>query len=162
MEIYTDNKQYANDTITGHADWRELQMSRLHPGLRQLCEDIFPGQDIHQATTGSIGCWRHAFLVDEAPSSHYDLMVEMSGRREELPHGIICLARSGRDFHGQRGRPWATQPGNIHLTAFLSPNRPIERFHIGFSLLASVNILLSVLITLKCATHPSPFAYPSS
>jgi BirA family biotin operon repressor/biotin-[acetyl-CoA-carboxylase] ligase len=141
MELYTNNKEYAENTFKRDADWQKVTSSQVGPKLRDLCGRLFFGQNIYRSDTIGIGCWQHAFLVDEAPSSHYDLMVELSGRKIELPHGIICLAGSGRNFHGQRGRPWNTQPGNIHLTAYLQPNRPVQNFHIGFSLLAAVSVI---------------------
>ncbi|MFH1754670.1 MAG: biotin--[acetyl-CoA-carboxylase] ligase, partial [Candidatus Latescibacterota bacterium] len=141
MIVITDNKEYADSAFTNGPDWLEVNLSRIEPNLRYVAERLFSNRPIHQATAVINGCWRYAFLVKDAPASQYDLMVECSGQQREFPDGIICLAGSGRDFHGQRGRPWDTRPGNIHLTAYLSPNRPIEHFHIGFSLLAAVSVI---------------------
>jgi BirA family biotin operon repressor/biotin-[acetyl-CoA-carboxylase] ligase len=144
MIVYTDYKQYAEDTLTARSLWREVDSSAMETKLRHLSQRIFGGRSLHRTKVDMESCWQYAFLVNEASSSQYDLLIEMSRQNIDLPNGIICLAGAGKNFHGQRGRLWSAQPGNIHLAACLTPNTPIERFHIGFSLLAAVSVLDSI------------------
>lgn len=89
--------------------------------------------------------WRHLLLVESAPGSHYDLLVDLSreaaraGRR--LPDGVLLLAGSGRGFHGFRGRHWSAPTGNIHLSAHLAPPSPVEAPGISFMVLAAVSVV---------------------
>jgi biotin-[acetyl-CoA-carboxylase] ligase BirA-like protein len=87
------------------------------------------------------GRWAHAFLVEHAPSSHYDLLVKMNQWDNKLPDGTLCLAGSGRKFHGQKQRLWEALEGNIHLAVSLSPHRIIKKFHSGFPVLAAVSLI---------------------
>jgi BirA family biotin operon repressor/biotin-[acetyl-CoA-carboxylase] ligase len=141
MIVFTDNIEYADDAFTGSSQWQRTQPSALDDRLQLLINSLYSGGPLHKTTTTMEGCWQYLFMVDEAPTSQYDVMVEMATRKTDLPDGIICVAGGGRNFHGQRGRAWATLPGNIHLTASLSPRRPIDKFHIGFSLLAAVSVI---------------------
>lgn len=60
---------------------------------------------------------RRWVIIDSAPASQFDALVEALKRGVALPDGLICLALSGRNFHGQRSRPWVAERGNLHLTA---------------------------------------------
>ncbi len=144
MIIYTDSIGYAETVLAPTENWRRIKLSRVEKGIRLPAGRLFTTDHLHRSSSHIPGFWQYALLVEEAPASQYDLMVEMSGREQELPDGIICLAGAGCNFHGQRGRPWAALPGNIHLTAYLSPKRPIHRFHIGFSLLAAVSMIEAI------------------
>jgi BirA family biotin operon repressor/biotin-[acetyl-CoA-carboxylase] ligase len=53
--------------------------------------------------------------VGEAPGSQFDALREALAGGLELPGPTACLALTGRGFHGQRGRPWASAAGNLHL-----------------------------------------------
>jgi BirA family biotin operon repressor/biotin-[acetyl-CoA-carboxylase] ligase len=88
--------------------------------------------------------WSYAFIVKDAPSSQFDLLVEVSRRGNHIPDGVVCVAGTGQSFHGQKGRPWVAHPGNIHLSIFLSPRKIIEHFHTGFSILAAVSIVNAI------------------
>jgi BirA family biotin operon repressor/biotin-[acetyl-CoA-carboxylase] ligase len=54
---------------------------------------------------------------------------------------MVSLAGSGQGFHGQRGRPWMAERGNLHLSVLLQPRRIISRVHVAFPLLAAVSVL---------------------
>lgn len=88
--------------------------------------------------------WSHAFVTSVALSSHFDLLIELSRKEANLPHGLICLAGSGKEFHGLRGRPWQALEGNIHLTVLFTPNRKIQHFQTGFPILAAVSIIETI------------------
>jgi BirA family biotin operon repressor/biotin-[acetyl-CoA-carboxylase] ligase len=56
-------------------------------------------------------------VLAEAPSSQFDTLREALASGLELSGPTACIALSGSGFHGQRGRPWASAPGNLHLCA---------------------------------------------
>jgi BirA family biotin operon repressor/biotin-[acetyl-CoA-carboxylase] ligase len=141
MIVLTDNIEYADAAFTDSTEWHRVNPSDLEEKLGLLIKRLFSGGPLHQTTVPMEGCWQYLFLAKEAPSSQYDVLVEMGSQKTDLPDGIICVAGTGRNFHGQRGRAWTALPGNIHLSAFLSPRRRIDKFHIGFSLLAAVSVI---------------------
>ncbi len=65
------------------------------------------------------GFWSHAVVVADAPSSQFDSLNESLAAGLEFPGPTACLALTGRGFRGQRGRPWVSAPGNLHLCAVL-------------------------------------------
>jgi biotin-[acetyl-CoA-carboxylase] ligase BirA-like protein len=77
---------------------------------------------------------------DSAPGSQYDALIELV-RARPLPDRLACVARTGTGFHGFKGRSWSAEPGNIHLTVHLAPNRPIEHLHSAFTVMAAVAAL---------------------
>jgi BirA family biotin operon repressor/biotin-[acetyl-CoA-carboxylase] ligase len=56
-------------------------------------------------------------ILAEAASSQFDALREALADGLELPGPTACVALTGRGFHGQRGRPWASASGNLHLCA---------------------------------------------
>jgi BirA family biotin operon repressor/biotin-[acetyl-CoA-carboxylase] ligase len=87
------------------------------------------------------GLWQGAMIVEAAPRSQYDTLIELGRSGVALPDGLICLAGRGDGFHGFKGRSWASPPGNIYLSAHLAPNRKIVNFGAGFLMLAAVSVI---------------------
>ncbi len=69
------------------------------------------------------------------------VLIEMVRKNYNLPHGILCLAGSGKKFHGFKNRAWISMPGNIHLSVFFAPGKQIRNFSSGFMILAAVSVL---------------------
>lgn len=84
------------------------------------------------------GSWTSLLLVDEAPYSQYDRLIEFLRKGGTLPDRVACVAQTGRGFHGQRGRPWSVLRGNLHLVVHLSPLGPAKEIGLGFTLLPAV------------------------
>jgi BirA family biotin operon repressor/biotin-[acetyl-CoA-carboxylase] ligase len=84
------------------------------------------------------------FCTEHSSSSQYDRVLDLLDEGCDLPDRVACLAGSGENFHGQRGRPWAAAAGNIHLTVHLRPERTIPDFGVGFPLLAAVSVIETV------------------
>jgi biotin-[acetyl-CoA-carboxylase] ligase BirA-like protein len=141
MIIYTDSVEYADNVLTPVKAWRPIRQPQVEEILQAAAGRLFTTDELYRSNADIPGCWKYGFLVRQAPASQYDIVIDMHQQRQELPAGFVCLAESGRNFHGQRGRAWSTLPGNIHLTASLSPRRRIDKFHIGFSLLTAVSVI---------------------
>lgn len=90
------------------------------------------------------GLWSCLLFVDEAPFSQYDGLVSHLRRGEALPDRAACIALTGRDFHGQRNRPWSARRGNLHLVVHLKPHRPATELGHGFTLLPAVACIRAI------------------
>ena len=72
---------------------------------------------------------------------------QVDGLRELLQTGaapptpFACLAVTGDNFHGNRGRPWRALEGNLHLTALFSPNRSARELGLGLSMLPTLAVV---------------------
>lgn len=141
MKIFAESALFAESLITPLQEWQPADFTDLNADVSTLLERLFPGEFVYQNAADVGEHWTHAFLVSEAPSSQFDILVELIQTHPEMPGGIICLAGSGQGFHGQRNRHWVAMKGNIHLTVYLAPQRKIERFDIGFPILAAVSIV---------------------
>lgn len=104
----------------------------------RLTEALLQGSGIWTARWGGGELWRRLIVAEVAPRSQYDTLIDLCRGDTALPGGILCLAGSGSDFHGQRGRSWSSVPGNIHLSVLLAPRLPVSRIGVGFSLLPAV------------------------
>jgi biotin-[acetyl-CoA-carboxylase] ligase BirA-like protein len=144
MIIYTDSKSYAERLFPMVGKWREGAGPDLDPALEPLITELYPESRIYRYDNKIEERWPCALIVKHAPRSQYDLLVGLNQRGVRLPDGVICLAGSGLQFHGQRGRPWSALAGNIHLSVSLAPRRPIERFHTGFSILAATALVEAI------------------
>jgi BirA family biotin operon repressor/biotin-[acetyl-CoA-carboxylase] ligase len=97
--------------------WSEVRKGSLLPSDEALWRALSAGHRLWSGTgddPGPPGFWSRALVVAEAPSSQFDALREWLDRGLELPGPVACMALSG-SFHGQRGRPWQSAPGNLHL-----------------------------------------------
>jgi len=85
-----------------------------------------------------LGHWSILLIVDDVPFSQFDGIVDHLRRGGVLPDRAVCIALSGRRFHGQRNRAWCVGRGNLHLVVHLTPNRPLKKIGHGFTLLPAV------------------------
>src|SRR3989304_4098006 len=119
----------------------EVTAGSLRPSYEALWRRVGAGGPLWSGTgddPGPSGFWTRALVVAEAPSSQFDTLrewlrggpgVPRPGAGPELPGPVACLAPSG-SFHGQRGRPWLSAPGNLHLCVVV-PEPPIAARDVG-------------------------------
>lgn len=88
---------------------RHLGEALFRTGDSPLLSSAQPAGD-----TGSF--WTSWFLAAAASDSQYDTLRQVVGDGPDLPGHVVCLALSGRGFHGQQGRTWEAMPGNLHLS----------------------------------------------
>jgi len=142
MIIYTDDIGYAEHILPPDLEpWVPYETSAAGPNLHRLKKKLFSTRSVFRRSSDKLGRWPYALLVKHAPSSHFDHLVALSQRDVRLPDGILCLAGSGRKFHGQGQRSWSALEGNIHLAVYLSPQRIIKNFHTGFPILVAVSLV---------------------
>lgn len=87
-------------------------LSRLFPSA------VMPTMGRVRADAALSG-WLALAVVDSSASSQYDALLEMTRNSDGLPGPLAALALHGRGFHGNRGRPWLAERGNLHLSCVL-------------------------------------------
>jgi len=83
--------------------------------------------------------WGALVVVDRADGSQYDALLAAS-RRERPPRPVAAIALTGRGFHGNRGRPWQTVRGNLHLSCAVPLDLSAARDARGLPALAAVAV----------------------
>jgi len=141
MEICTDNISFANKVLLTEPRWRHYDSGDYPTTLRALVQALFSSHEIYGQSIDGNYCWKYLFISEFASSSQYDQLIHLSRNQVPLPDGILCLAGSGGGFHGLENRPWISLPGNIHLSAFLSPMRAIANFNVGFTTVSAVSVI---------------------
>jgi len=144
MIVFSDNIKDAEKAFILRQEWKPEDYSAIDQNLAPLVNKLYGGKSVYRSESQIAGRWQYAFFVQSAPSSQFDLLVEFGQKNVSLPDGIVCLAGSGQHFHGQRGRPWAAQEGNIHLSIYLSPKKIIDHYHAGLPALSAVSIVQAI------------------
>jgi BirA family biotin operon repressor/biotin-[acetyl-CoA-carboxylase] ligase len=140
MIVYADAIGFADEVIQ-RASQPWTSPSVQVTDVLNLCGSLYQGNRFRQSSLESDLLWKYLFLVEHAPRSHYDLLIELARRDSALPDGVLCLAGSGDKFHGFKNRQWSASPGNVHLSAYLAPARPIAQHGVGFTILAAVSVI---------------------
>ncbi len=140
MAVYTDNPAFAARFVGGPvgSDWSPVEDGELADLLGE-----FLRRPLLRRRPGPHG-WTHLLLAETADRSNYDRLIELVRAGRILPDRLLCLAGSGRGFHGFKGRHWAAVPGNVHLSVHLAPQRAIERFEVAFMALAAVAVVEAI------------------
>ncbi|MEZ4389208.1 MAG: hypothetical protein R3D98_16810 [Candidatus Krumholzibacteriia bacterium] len=86
------------------------------------------------------GDWDALVLIDSAPGSQYDALLDAVRRRGRPPGAVAALALAGRDFHGNRGRPWQTVRGNLHLSCQAPVDLDLGRCAAAVPAVAAVSV----------------------
>jgi biotin-(acetyl-CoA carboxylase) ligase len=133
--VVTDSPACARALLPGLLTGPFKAIGAPWPGIGPPHQLLEPGS-AHAAPQRECG-WRHVLVREVAPMSQYDQLIALARDGSPLPHGIACLAGTGSGFHGFRDRPWVTAQGNIHLTAVLTPLRPIPHAGTIFTVLAA-------------------------
>jgi hypothetical protein len=144
MIVFTDNKKETEKTFSIQKEWEPADYSAIDQNLVPLMNRLYGNKPVFKSMSRVVGRWQYAFFVKNAPSSHFDLLVETSQGDFDLPDGILCIAGAGQHFHGQRGRQWTAQEGNIHLSICLAPNKRISQCHSGLPVLSAVSIVQTI------------------
>jgi biotin-(acetyl-CoA carboxylase) ligase len=82
-----------------------------HQGVPRV---VAASPDQSQAHQASEPFWDHLVAISRAPASQYDQLRQLPAQLSRQCGNVACLALVGQEFHGQRGRPWQTLPGNFH------------------------------------------------
>ena len=144
MLVYTDNTDYADSVLDEKPNWRKTRQQGLNKNIQPLAAELIRNNAFYRGKINRQGNWKHLFVLEFTPVSQYDILIRISRSEAELPDGILCLAETGENFHGYKNRPWISLPGNIHLSAYLSPNQQVEHFTSGFIILSAVSVIQTI------------------
>ncbi|MFC2131075.1 biotin--[acetyl-CoA-carboxylase] ligase [Bacteroidota bacterium] len=168
MNIITDSIKFASRYTYAGTAWKKFEVGTV-PEITGLVDEIFPnveqlycsqtggweqetkgtgGWEQETKGTGALGkksnnLWKYLFLVEHTEESQYDALIHLA-QNSNLPDGIICIAGSGKKFHGFHSRKWVSLPGNIHLSAYLKPQQKIKNFGVGFLILSAVSVVMAI------------------
>ena len=118
-------------------------LTELVPDPERLrCGRLQPGP--------SCGDWDALLLVDEAPGSQYDALLEAQRRLKTTPAAVAALALAGRQFHGNRGRAWQAVRGNLHLSCQLPVDLDAARSAPAVPAIAALAVCETIV-----ALHPA-------
>ena len=144
MAIYSDSVEFAAEVLP---DSLAPRTGTLHepatvPG--PLLAALWGHRRPRFASTSELPGWNTLLLTADASRSQCDQLSALLRGGHRLSDRSACLARTGRSFHGFKGRSWSAAPGNIHLAVHFAPGCPIERFEVAFTILAAVSVIDAV------------------
>lgn len=141
MIIFTDKIEFARRCIPQSDHWEACQVSGLAPPLAALAAELFDCDSIMQAKVDTSEHWDYLFAINRADKSQYDILSRLAVSGGDLPGRTVCCAGSGNEFHGFKNRSWKACPGNIHLSAFVKPEREIPGAAVGYMVAAVIAAL---------------------
>ena len=144
MFLFTDNVKFARRCIPQNDDWQPCRISSLAPPLAVLASELFDGDSIKRTDIDTDGHWDYLFMVNRSRKSQYDILSRLATSGHELPDRVVCCAGSGDEFHGFKSRSWKACEGNIHLSAFVRPEREIPGAAVGFMIASVIAALQTV------------------
>jgi biotin-(acetyl-CoA carboxylase) ligase len=144
MEILTDSLAYAETLFPQVSDWKSINRGEIQGKPAILTDRLFNTDSLFQAISDIHDGWKYLFAVESAPCSQYDIVGELCRENKSIPDSFICAAGYGKGFHGFKGRQWASLPGNIHITAYMTPNVELPYAGVGFTVLAVKSVVETI------------------
>jgi len=144
MIVYTDSIEYAEQVLSPDLSWKTASPASINKKVEKLFANLYHTDSIAACTIDWNQVWKYLFIVKSAPDSQYDTLIRLVQTEKQLPDGILCLAGSGSKLHGFKNRPWVSLPGNIHLSAFLTPKQKVDHFGVGFTILSAVSVIEAI------------------
>lgn len=142
MRVLTDCPAEAVP-FAGPAPWTPVHAARLPDSEARIWRALDGAPTVAEAdvaTPGPESFWALLTVQREAPRSQYDALHEALAGGLALPGPTACVALGGRGFHGQHGRSWTAERGNLFLTVALAPCAPAARLMPGLVMLPVVAV----------------------
>ena len=98
--------------------------------------------------------WSRIILIANAPGSQFDLLRDQLASVVRGVGPVACVALDGRNFHGQRGRPWHAVAGNLHLSVAVPVGLDAPTFAPSLSMLPAVATVEAVVTATGGAVRP--------
>ncbi len=125
--ILTDSPQRCSGLLKDDGQWSRCPGPDLPRRSAALWQAMGTGPDPWTVPLASAlppgDFWHSLMVIGEAPASQFDTLHELLRVDPQLGP-VACLALEGSGFHGHRGRSWAAEAGNIHLSVGLPVNLP--------------------------------------
>lgn len=120
MRLLTDHPDHTRAFLSPANSWQPFEPHLLGPAEEAAWRVLGGNRPLYVANAASAPAPCEAdccgVLIDQAPASQFDAVVQAAHTAKQWPHRLICLALTGQGFHGQRGRPWQALRGNLHFT----------------------------------------------
>jgi biotin-(acetyl-CoA carboxylase) ligase len=97
--------------------------------------------------------WDWVLAVGQSRESQFDLLREVPSDARTHLGSVACLALAGQGFHGQHGRPWDAQRGNLHLSLLCPVDLDAASCHASLMMVPAVATLNAVRSVL--GRHPA-------
>ena len=99
--------------------WKAVALSELPEGVQKVWCALAPDPSQVWAK-GEVSEYQQSvgILIRESADSQFDILAGLLDESSELPPWIVCAALTGQRFHGNRGRAWMAERGNLHFTAY--------------------------------------------
>ena len=125
----------------GQAGWEAAPFAQLSDNTRRAWQAVGGLGQAEIVRRSAPAPWRQIMAVGHSPISQVDGLRELLQTGAVPPTPFACLAVTGDNFHGNRGRPWRALEGNLHLTALFSPNRSARELGLGLSMLPTLAVV---------------------
>jgi biotin-[acetyl-CoA-carboxylase] ligase BirA-like protein len=126
---------------SGQVGWKAADLSRLPADTRRTWQAVGGLGQSDIVCREAPAPWRQIMAVGHSAVSQMDSIRALLQADTAPPTPFACLAVTGDNFHGNRGRPWRALEGNLHLTALFSPNRPTSELGLGLSMLPTLAVV---------------------
>jgi biotin-[acetyl-CoA-carboxylase] ligase BirA-like protein len=144
LAVYTDVPGHARTLLPPGTACVFTPYTAPEPDVRPLLQSFFGESSRVQRAPYAASSWRHLLVSGRASGSQYERLIRLAPVGAGVPHGVACIARTGSEFQGFRGRSWVGSPGNLHLSVHLAPQQPIARFESVFMALAAVSVVEAI------------------
>lgn len=143
MIVFCDNIKFAEEFLHSSLNW-EITDNKNPDFLTFLFKELFINKFLYQAEISGFEPWEYLFICKESEKSQFDVLVEFSKQNFKEPGKLLCIAGSGRNFHGFRNRNWESLAGNLHLSVYIRPDREIRNFHSGILAASAVALVQAI------------------
>lgn len=109
-----------------------------------IAKKIFNQKFYNSTSSNFSDYWKYLFVEEYSSQSQFDTVCDLNSNNNDLPDNFLCLAETGKGFHGFRNRSWETKKGNIHLTIYFKPQNNINNIHPGLLLLGAVAVVKTI------------------
>lgn len=143
MKLITDDKKFSRKLFPSSSGYNALSRNMSQHKIYPLLQDAFQDQLLYQTSLPKQLLWEYGLITNYAPTSQFRILLKHA-QNNLLPGGILCLANAGQGFTGYRNRTWTSVKGNLHLSAFLKPDQPVDHFETGFTILSAVSAIQAI------------------
>ena len=144
VHILTDCRQCLEDWVpygTASSAGSASALDSPESDLWRALSDGVTAWETRPTPGGQSSFWRRLIVIARATRSQFDALHEALANGLSLDGPTAAVALDGRGFRGQRGRQWATAPGNLYLTVVVPMNAPASDVVAGLTMLPAVAVV---------------------
>jgi biotin-[acetyl-CoA-carboxylase] ligase BirA-like protein len=157
MLIYSDDPEKFGGFFPSGVEWKKTGVGDISKTDSRLWEALGCPSDMwslrFKGQTRS-NFWSRIVMIADAPWSQFDALQTLFRPEDDLPGPVACLALIGQGFHGQRGRAWKAESGNLHLSFCLQPFLPVHVLVPALTMLPAVATVAAIRQATKDEIRP--------